>query len=55
MQTNDQLQAPFILSTGKLPSLPIGQEATDIVEGVLIGTFDHPQVSHWSHIWVGRG
>jgi hypothetical protein len=49
MQTSDQIRAPLILSTGQWPTLPTGQEATDIVEGVLTGAFGYPQVSNWSH------
>jgi len=50
---SDQLRAPSALSPGKRPSLPTGQEAIDIVEGVLIGAFVHPHVSERSHFWVG--
>jgi hypothetical protein len=49
MQTSDQIRAPHILPIVKWPSLPIGQEVTDIVVGVLIVGFAQPQVSNWSH------
>jgi len=41
----DQLRTPADLTPGKGHSLPTGQEAKDIVEGVLFGAFGHPQVS----------
>jgi hypothetical protein len=49
---SDQLRAPSGLSPGKGPSLPTGQEAIDVVEGVLNGAFGHPHVSERAHFGV---
>jgi hypothetical protein len=49
---NDQRRAPSALCPGKDPSFPTGQEAIDIVEGMLIGAFVYPHLLERSHFWV---
>jgi hypothetical protein len=45
MQMNYPLQAPSALLPGKGPTFPTGEEAINILNGVIIGAFVHPQVS----------